>query len=296
MDNVAQTQVSRQVSNFSQFNPRILQMVWLTSFLMVLLLTGGCSSGNGEGLDGNGDPVDGEDGGNSSVFAAVQSIFTARCTQCHAGAGASAGLVLSDGLSYAAIVNVASSQQATLQLIEPGDADASYLVRKIRGTAGITGSRMPLNGPPYLSEADIATIADWADAGAVDDTLFAFSNEQFFDDQQFGDYENWQRVESTDMEADIRSSLLAVRVQLGGDEQTVFVSALPEQWGFESPHYPIGTNFVVEARIDGEVHALAAAVKVAGRDGDTEEARNDRGQWKWVRLDPESFTVLSRSY
>jgi hypothetical protein len=46
-----------------------------------------------------------------------------------------------------------------------GNPDNSYLVRKLEGTAGITGSRMPLGGPP-LDAALIANVRAWITAGA----------------------------------------------------------------------------------------------------------------------------------
>ena len=47
----------------------------------------------------------------------------------------------------------------------PGDPDASYLIHKLEGRAGITGDRMPQGGP-FLSSADIAVIRSWIQAGA----------------------------------------------------------------------------------------------------------------------------------
>lgn len=49
--------------------------------------------------------------------------------------------------------------------VSAGDPDASYLVRKLEGAAGITGARMPLGGPP-LDPALIANVRAWITAGA----------------------------------------------------------------------------------------------------------------------------------
>jgi mono/diheme cytochrome c family protein len=53
--------------------------------------------------------------------------------------------------------------------IAPGNAQQSYLVDKIMGAAQdggcFSGVRMPAGGP-YLSDADIASIASWINAGA----------------------------------------------------------------------------------------------------------------------------------
>jgi hypothetical protein len=64
------------------------------------------------------------------------------------------------------VVGVPSRQQGTVLRVAPGDAAASYLVRKVEGSAGITGQRMPLGGPPLDAEA-IAQIKSWILAGAA---------------------------------------------------------------------------------------------------------------------------------
>jgi hypothetical protein len=51
--------------------------------------------------------------------------------------------------------------------VVPGHPEASELVRRIRGQAL---PRMPFDGPPYLSEADIALIVAWIRQGARDAT------------------------------------------------------------------------------------------------------------------------------
>jgi hypothetical protein len=49
--------------------------------------------------------------------------------------------------------------------VAAGNPDASYLVHKIEGAAGITGSRMPLGGAP-LDPALIANVRTWIIEGA----------------------------------------------------------------------------------------------------------------------------------
>ena len=75
---------------------------------------------------------------------------------------------LSAGQAYANTVNVPSNELPSMDRIEPGDPNQSYLVNKIQGTQGDvggSGQRMPLGGDP-LSEADINTIRAWITAGA----------------------------------------------------------------------------------------------------------------------------------
>ncbi len=103
---------------------------------------------------------------NLLVPVTVQNIFTNNCTGCHAGSSSPEGMDLSENYAYEAIVNV-SSQQAALKRVEPGQPDNSYLVRKIQGTAGIDGDRMPADGPPYLTTAQIDTIRLWITNGAL---------------------------------------------------------------------------------------------------------------------------------
>ena len=57
------------------------------------------------------------------------------------------------------------STQVALDLVEPNDAENSYLIHKLDGRAGIVGVRMPV-GASFLSDADIDVIKQWINAGA----------------------------------------------------------------------------------------------------------------------------------
>lgn len=97
------------------------------------------------------------------------SIFTPRCSSCHTGGGG--GLPASMNLSsasetFAALVGVASAEQPAVQRVQPGNPDASYLVRKLEGASGINGARMPLGGP-FLDQATIDQVRSWITAGAA---------------------------------------------------------------------------------------------------------------------------------
>ena len=76
----------------------------------------GACAGSGEGLDGNGRPLDeAPTPGTRSPFEQIQdTIFTPVCTQCHAGASAPLALRLDAGNSYALLVNVPSVQVPSL--------------------------------------------------------------------------------------------------------------------------------------------------------------------------------------
>ena len=137
---------------------------------MVALLAAaatGCA-GNGNGLDANGNPSTGT-GGTTTLTADFQSIqdnvFTPICTACHIGAGAPEGLQLDAAHSYAALVSVSSAEQPTVMRVAPGNPDNSYIIRKLQGTAGISGAQMPFGGP-YLPQSTINVIKQWIAAGA----------------------------------------------------------------------------------------------------------------------------------
>lgn len=84
------------------------------------------------------------------------------CAQagCHAGGSPSAGQNLEAANAYASIVNVNSSENASLKRVKPGDAANSYLFQKINSGA------MPLIGGP-LTQADKDKISTWINEGAL---------------------------------------------------------------------------------------------------------------------------------
>jgi len=101
-----------------------------------------------------------------ATLTAIQaSVFTPVCSGCHPPNGG--GQDLRAGHSWASIVNVNSSEQPALKRVKPGDPDNSYLVRKLAGGPGITGSRMPLGGP-FLSAEELQLIRQWISEGALD--------------------------------------------------------------------------------------------------------------------------------
>jgi hypothetical protein len=134
-------------------------MALATAFVLA-----GCA-GSGEGLDANGEPIVAGPAPNTDFQEIQATIFTPVCTGCHVGANAPQGLRLDAANSYALLVNVASSEVPSLMRVNPGNPDASYLVQKIQGNAAV-GGRMPLNGPPYLSQAQIDLVRRWISAGA----------------------------------------------------------------------------------------------------------------------------------
>jgi uncharacterized membrane protein len=91
----------------------------------------------------------------SPDYSSVASIFESKCIMCHSGPGAPKGLRLD---SYQAIKKGAASGAVAIE----GNAAGSELVKRIRGESL---PRMPLTGPPFLSDGEIQQIAQWIDNG-----------------------------------------------------------------------------------------------------------------------------------
>lgn len=105
----------------------------------------------------------------AASFANIQStIFTPSCESCHTDVGRSpAGMLnLRPGSAFSNLVSQNSSAKAGAVRVIPNNAAGSYLVQKIEGAADIVGRRMPLNGPPFLSDAQVALIRQWITEGA----------------------------------------------------------------------------------------------------------------------------------
>jgi uncharacterized protein (TIGR03118 family) len=100
-------------------------------------------------------------------------VFTPICSVCHTGIGTSLPGVqnLTAGHTYASVVGVASIEQPSLLRIKPNDPANSYLIQKIEGAPGITGSRMPFGcgsaANPCLDQATIDMFKAWVSQGAL---------------------------------------------------------------------------------------------------------------------------------
>jgi mono/diheme cytochrome c family protein len=95
-------------------------------------------------------------------------ILTPACVPCHTDEGRtpSGGLNMKPGSAYASLINVASTGKAGAVRVIPGNPSGSYLIQKLEGAADIVGLRMPRNGPPYLTDAQVALIRQWIQNGA----------------------------------------------------------------------------------------------------------------------------------
>lgn len=124
----------------------------------LLLLLAACSDDyilpKGGGADDT-DIVTGTD------FCAVQSVFAARCLNCHDDAALGDLDLATD--PYAALVDVPSAQEPSIRLVVPGDPEASMLYQKVTDTQ-TSGGSMPPGGA--LDPAEVETIRAWIADGA----------------------------------------------------------------------------------------------------------------------------------
>lgn len=126
---------------------------------------------SGDGTQGGDFVVEFEVQGLQPSLASIQAnIFTPTCavSGCHSGPpgpNLPEGMDLSSAnASFSSLINIASFQVPTILRVAVGDADASYLIHKLEGTAAV-GSRMPQGGP-FLDQATIDVIRLWIDSGA----------------------------------------------------------------------------------------------------------------------------------
>jgi hypothetical protein len=99
------------------------------------------------------------------------SIMVPRCATgaCHGGASPVNFPSCDADRWYDAMVNVPSRQASGMDGIEPGDAEKSYLVHKLRGTHGMVGgggARMPIADVP-LTDEEQAALEAWITNGAT---------------------------------------------------------------------------------------------------------------------------------
>ena len=96
-------------------------------------------------------------------------VFTPTCSGCHSVGGAAEGTgVLLDSTtnSFNTLVSQNASQGTSEVRVIPGDAENSYLVKKLEGTASV-GDIMPPGGS--LSEALIDNVKTWINALPVEE-------------------------------------------------------------------------------------------------------------------------------
>ncbi|MEO1244831.1 MAG: Ig-like domain-containing protein [Pseudomonadota bacterium] len=103
------------------------------------------------------------------VFSEIQTnLFTPNCATagCHSGGAPTGNLNLEAASSYMMLIGVASTADANIDRVVPGNANDSYLIQQLEGVGG--GAPHPAGSP--VPTADIANIRQWILDGAVDDT------------------------------------------------------------------------------------------------------------------------------
>lgn len=88
-------------------------------------------------------------------FEQVAPLLRERCVLCHNGPAAPLGLHL-DSLTGV----LKGSERGVV--VKAGNAEESELIRRVKG---ISQPRMPMTGPPWLSEAEIALLEGWVEGG-----------------------------------------------------------------------------------------------------------------------------------
>ncbi len=99
----------------------------------------------------------------------VLDVLDSKCAfaGCHTGVNSPKGLDLSEETFVANLVKAKSADFPKMMRVKPGEAANSYLIKKVKGTPGIKGDRMPRGATP-LSPGEIATLEKWINAMPAD--------------------------------------------------------------------------------------------------------------------------------
>ena len=91
----------------------------------------------------------------TDTWATLAPLLAERCVMCHNASAAAAGLRL-DSLEG---LKKGSSRGPVVQ---PGNPANSEIIRRVKGSSQ---PRMPMTGPPWLADADVARLERWIAAG-----------------------------------------------------------------------------------------------------------------------------------
>ena len=137
--------------------------------VMIMIMTAGCDESLSEfaGPTPNLEPTFSSI--QRDIFNNSDSSGRAACISCHNNQffRQNGNLNLTEAVSYASLINIASSGKPGAIRVIPGDPGGSYLIQKLEGAPGIAGVRMPQLGPPYLTVSQIAIIRRWIELGAA---------------------------------------------------------------------------------------------------------------------------------
>jgi mono/diheme cytochrome c family protein len=99
----------------------------------------------------------------AATYDDLAPILAARCVMCHTGDAAPLGLRLD---SYEGLAK--GSQKGPVA--KSGDPAGSELIRRLKGQSQ---PRMPMTGPPFLSDQEVALFESWISAGMPKGTAAA---------------------------------------------------------------------------------------------------------------------------
>ena len=91
-----------------------------------------------------------------------------RCADCHTPQGATPLGLRASGLNLSSFASLLrGGDEGGTDIVVPGAPCDSVLLQKV-GPAPPFGARMPLDGPPFLDEAERQLLSDWIAEGADD--------------------------------------------------------------------------------------------------------------------------------
>lgn len=94
----------------------------------------------------------------SRVPADVATVFAKHCVDCHKGQFAARGLSW-EAPKIEAAFDAPSREVPELKIIDTAAPESSYVLKKVRGEAGIKGKRMPPG--KALAPETIRVLEDW---------------------------------------------------------------------------------------------------------------------------------------
>lgn len=99
----------------------------------------------------------------TDTWSTLAPLLAERCVMCHSASAAAAGLRLDslDGLKKGSTRG---------PVVQPGNPAGSEIVRRVKGSSL---PRMPMTGPPWLADADVARLERWISAGLPEGTPIA---------------------------------------------------------------------------------------------------------------------------
>lgn len=130
--------------------PRHAVAANLRATLLITLFTGAALTG--PAAQAQAQPTD--------TWATLAPLLAERCVMCHNASAAAAGLRL-DSLEG---VKKGSTRGPVVQ---PGNPANSEIIRRVKGSSL---PRMPMTGPPWLADADVARLERWISAGLPEGT------------------------------------------------------------------------------------------------------------------------------